>query len=376
MRELKYLKTSDLKPGVRVIMRIDANISFEGGISETPPRLIDAIKDMKAILSSGASLAIIGHRGRPKGQEQSLSLKPLVSFLAKKLDHEVKFMKDIQAPPSSERVVLLENLRFFKGESKDSRKFAKKLAEMGDIFVNNAFGVCHRKHASVHRLAKILPSYAGTSVKKEVEGLKLLKKADDRLLILGGVKLSTKMPLIENMANSVNFILLGSSYQSLLTRQRNSAWVDGSDKREGKMLAKLIAKYNHKIILPLDVRVLESEDSEVVVTKEANHIQPDDVVMDIGPETELRYAEFIDNADEIVWNGPLGIIENADGSEGTLSLIDALKRASGRTVIGGGDTLKLLTSDEIADFDFVSTGGGAMLSYLAGEKMPGLDVLQ
>lgn len=357
-------------------MRIDANVSFENGIDEMPLRLKDAISDMKHILNEGASLTIIGHRGRPKGQEQSLSLKPLVSFLEKHLDRQVDFLKGIQLPPANSRVILLENIRFFDGELKNKRGFAKRLSEMGDMYVNNAFGVSHRKQASLHKITKFLPSYAGSSVKREIEGLELLKKAKSRILILGGIKLSTKIPLIENLADSVEFILLGSAYQGLFTKLKSGVLKDKKDRKEAKLLAGIVKKYDHKIVFPNDVRILESEDSKELVAKESDHIQADDIILDIGPETELRYADYIENADEIIWNGPLGVIESHDGKEGTLSLIDTLKKANGRTLVGGGDTLSLITNDELSEFDFVSTGGGAMLAYLAGEKMPGLDVLQ
>lgn len=363
-------------------MRIDANIDPE---DTHPLRIIRLKDDIDQFTSQGSRIILCTHRGKPRGREGTLSTKHLVTILSNILGKKVIFTDSLESKKidrlfkeNPEALILLENTRFFKGETRNSRFYAKKLSRLADIYINNAFGACHRKHASVHRIASYLPSYAGSLLRNEVESLS--RELDKPfILVVGGLKLSTKIPLIKKMATKAEVIILGSGYANVWRSLRLGQYSTSFPvlKKEVRAMREIIKKFEHKVILPKDLRVLNREDDENIVIRDLHQLQPDDYILDIGPDTELLLSDYIHNAKSIIWNGPLGIVEHEEGKGGSLSLLDSLLAARlKKSIVGGGDTIKFLTPQEIESLYFVSTGGGAMLSFLAGEKMPALNVLQ
>lgn len=348
-------------------MRLDANVDPD---DLHPVRIVRALPEMEAILERGGRLMLMTHRGRPKGKEVTLSTKLLVprfeALLGRPVIHVAEFSREAcdrawRATP--EAVILFENLRFYDEEEKNDRRFAKMLAATGDVYVNNAFGVCHRKHASVHKITKYIPSFAGSVIEQEIQALDA-SFADPFVFVLGGAKMETKIPLLRKLAPKASAVLLGSAF-TLPDQAKSVAWLQ--------------RKYPGKIHLPPDVRAEEVKKDGAphpMIHVGTPHEMRDFKIIDIGPETELAYAALLLDAKSVLWNGPLGITEEEEGRNGTLSIIDALQHArQARVVIGGGDTIELIAPDEIEDHMFLSTGGGATLAYLSGAAMPGLRVL-
>lgn len=351
----------------RIMMRIDANIDS----SESHPLRITRItKDVHAILEKRAKLMLLTHRGRPKGREATLSTKHLAKRLELLLEHPVVFVEEISRTACDrawekqpEAIVLLENTRFEEGEEEDDAKLAKKWAGLGDLFVNNAFSVSHRKHASVHRITKYIEACAGTATLEEINHLNEPRE-EPFLLVLGGAKMETKIPLLKQLVPQTQAVLLGSGF--LLEQHREE-------------LLKVQKKFGEKIIIPVDVRLEKEGEIQVIETEEFinnGNVYTDWRPIDIGPEAEMQFATHALEAKSIFWNGPLGIAEMEEGENGTISMIDALMHAKqAQVIIGGGDTLEFINPDHSLSHIFLSTGGGATLAFLSNAPMPGLEVL-
>lgn len=372
-KSLSTWTARDIHHDDRVILRIDANVPMANRRVSVHGlhRLKANVDEIERLRSRGARIVIVAHLGDPKGRSmKALSLAPVARALGRVLKHSVRFVPHLPGS-DAERVIdrmapggiiMLENLRFDSGETENEPAFAKRLASCGDVFVNNAFGVCHRKHASIVGVTKYLPSFAGELVVREVNMLSTVPKKPF-VLVLGGIKMSTKIPLIERFGTSASAILVGGG--SALTMLAASMgkrlpqtvmFTKAADVAEAKVVAK---KYGGRIFLPCDL----------LVTKNA--------VPDIGPETVRCFARIIATAKTIVWNGPLGNTDRKDGFAGTLAIARAIaKNTSATSIIGGGETVECLEEFGLTDrFTHVSTGGGAMLAFLGGEALPGLEVL-
>lgn len=358
----------------RVLLRADFNI-------ENPKdpnglfRLEATIPTIKKLLRGGAKkIIILSHRGRPSSSEADLSLRPLAPLLAKRLNSEVDFalaeninkIKKI-IKSSRAKIILLENLRFFAGEESNDPKFARAIASLGDIYINDAFAVSHRKNASIVAITRFLPSYVGLLLEKEMASLNRVRKVEKRpfVLIVAGAKTADKIGVLKYFAKKADYILLGGGPANTFLRAAGVP-VDSSlyDPRLTSFAGKLLR--NRNIILPVDS------------LGEKNRI------LDIGPATERLFSKIISKSKLILWNGPMGQFEIKRFSSGTGSIWRAiLKNHKACVVVGGGETvasaklitnnLKLLTSKR--KNIFVSTGGGAMLDYLAGNKLSGIEVL-
>lgn len=367
---LTYFKPETLERGTRVLMRLDANVD---PADSHPVRITRAVPEIEAILAAGGRVMLMTHRGRPKGREATLSTKHLVPRLEALLERPVVHVPEFSRAACDrawrdkpEAVILFENLRFFDGEEKNGRAFARDMASVADLYLNNAFGVSHRKHASVHRITKYIPSFAGSLIREEVAALNTPFE-EPFAFVLGGAKMETKIPLLRKLAPSAAAVLLGSAFV-LPDQAKSVAWLQ--------------RKYGERIHLPIDIRVQMGEEIHVLTLarwREALEGEHAATLrcLDIGPETEMAYAATLLEMKSVLWNGPLGIVEEEEGKNGTLSLIDALQHArQARVVIGGGDTIELIQPEEIESHMFLSTGGGATLTYLSGAPMPGLRVLQ
>jgi phosphoglycerate kinase len=374
--KLRRYKISDIKKGTRVLLRVDANVPIKNGrVSEGAyGRIAQSIPEIKALLKRGATVILMTHLGDPKGRVvKSLSVAPIAREYSRLLKRDVS----IGLAPDCQ-ISILENLRFKSGEEKNDPRFARELAQLGDLYVNNAFGVCHRRHASVNAITKFLPSYAGELLAREVTELSRTSRKP-LLLVMGGLKLSTKMPLLQKLAPKASAILTGGGLAvTLLAAKRTipmtvAGELVGAD--EIKLAQSALTKFGEKIILPIDVRVRSSgpKVSEVMI----RDVHARQVVLDIGSHTALRYQQMLRIGGGVIWNGPMGIIEDRAGQDGTKAIASTLSILKvARSIVGGGDTVSFLEDHKFASgFSFVSTGGGAMLAFLAGEELPGISPL-
>lgn len=371
-----------------ILLRVDFNVPIKDGRIQDDYRLQAGLETIAWLLSQKARLIIMTHLGSPtNSKDQACSVKPLARHLQKLLKHPVKYLPAIVGPLvrkevaklKSGNIIFLENLRFNPGELNNDQKFAQELAALADIYVNDAFSVCHRDQASVSAIKKYLPSYAGLLLEKEILALKrVLRPKKPLVIIMGGAKISTKAPLIKKLYAQADKILLGGALANNFFKfqklEIGRSLIDSDSDKEVKQFFKN-KKLAAKIILPLDV-VVKTKEGESFLRK-LNAIKKTDQILDIGPETISAYSQYIKTAATLIWNGPLGKFEEASFKQGTLSIARALAaRSSGPAygVVGGGETIEALKLSKMAEYiDWVSTGGGALLSYLAGERLPGLE---
>lgn len=372
--KIQTWSATDIHADDRVLLRIDANVPMKNGKVSLHGlhRLHANVPEIERLQKRGARIILIAHLGEPNGKKVSgLSLRRIARAMASVLGHAVRFVPqlpnddvakivDRMAPGA---IVMLENLRFDAGETENDRAFAKRLASIADVYVNNAFSVCHRKHASIVGVTKYLPSFAGELVVREVKALSMVPKKPF-VLVLGGVKIGTKIPLVERFGSKVDAVLLGGGSALTMiaaTMKKLPVHLPLFTRTEDMTEAKTIAKkYGEKIYLPCDL----------LVTKNA--------IPDIGPETMTHFSAAIAKAKTIIWNGPMGNTERKDGFLGTLKIARAIARNKGAiSIVGGGETVECIEEFELSHaFTHVSTGGGAMLAFLGGEKLPGLEVLE
>jgi len=382
---MKSVELADVK-NKNIFLRVDFNIDLdEKGNILSDFRIKAVIPTIQFLLSAGAAKIIIAsHLGKPKGRDEKLSLKLIAEYLGKLLNQPVVFINDCigervkkevaDAPVGS--IIILENLRFYEGEEKNDDGFAEQLAGLADVFVNDAFGVCHRENASVAAITRFLPSYAGLLLKKEIENLNKVKDNFEKplVLILGGAKISTKLPLINNFLSKADKILLGGGLANTVLKSRGKEI--GKSIFEPELLTEAQKLNAENIVMPRDFLIGNSlEDGQARVTL-AENITINDWILDIGPNALEDFSSIIGQAKTIIWNGPVGYLENPVFSQGTNKIIEVIAKSQAFSVVGGGETLLALEKNKNFDkMRFVSTGGGAMLSYLSGEEMPGLKYL-
>ncbi len=334
MRFLSDLKKKDIS-GKTCVLRVDFNVeSIKDAL-----RLEASLPSIKFLLKNGAKVLILSHRGRPKGVDPELSLKVFLPFLKKHLKKEIHFLDGLPAHLPMGEVFLMENLRFWPEEEADDADFAKHIAKLGDLYVNDAFAVCHRANASVTQLPKFLPAYVGLLLQKELATLSEVMKKPKKplLLIFGGAKVEDKLPVIKFLLPKASKVLLGSSV------------INKDDE------------------LPKTDKILKPKD----------WIAEEGAAFDIGPITVAHYAEEIKKAKTIIWNGPVGKFEDPKYRRGSMEIAKAVAKSKAFTVIGGGETTQLILSLGLrTKIGFLSTGGGAMLEFLAGKKLPGIQALK
>ncbi len=380
------LKIKNLK-NKKVLVRVDFNVPVQEGKVKDDYRIKAALPTINFLLSAGAKVILMAHLGDPGSKVvPSLSLKPVARRLAQILKKTVDFVPETVGYKADEAIlkmkagdlVFLENLRFNEGELKDDLKFAKRLAGYGDIYVNEAFSVCHRKQASVSAIKKLLPTYYGLQLVSEVKNLdKILKPVKPLIVVMGGAKISTKAPIISKIYDSADKILLGgglaNNFFKHLKLELGKSLVDEDSEIYIKGFFKN-QKLANKIVLPVDVVVCGKNKKPKI--KKLDEINKSDAIFDIGPETIKMFSDYIKTAQTIVWNGPLGKFEEDSYKHGTIAIAIAIaSRSTGKAygLIGGGETVEALKQTKMEEYvDFVSTAGGAMLAYLGGAKMPGL----
>ncbi len=388
----KTVRDVDLR-GKRALVRVDFNVPLdEFGRVDDDTRIRAALPTIAYLLGQGASVILMSHLGRPKGQPSAkLSLRPVALRLEKLLGREVRFVTDCVGPAVEAEaaalqpgdVLLLENVRFYPQEEKNDPDFARQLAALGDVYVNDAFGAAHRAHASNEGVARYLPAVAGFLMEKEIEALSaLLTPEHPFVAIIGGAKVSDKLLVLRKLMEKVDTLAIGGGMAN--TFLRALGYRTGKSLVQEEMIPaaqELIARAREEgknLLLPIDVVVgdffMADADHKVVAVSEI----PDEwLALDIGPMTVKRYAEAVREAKTVFWNGPMGVAEWPAFAKGTEGMARALAESSAFTVVGGGDSVAALERTGLADrISHVSTGGGASLEFLEGRELPGVACLQ
>ncbi len=388
----KMLTDLDLK-NKRVLLRVDFNVPLDdNGYIVDDTRIYEAMPTIRYILKQGAKLIICSHLGRPNGEyNQKYSMFPVAQQLIKYLINRVYFAVDVVGPDAMEKaknlkpgeVLLLENLRFCKEEEADDLFFARKLASMADIYIDDAFGVVHRKHASIHRVAKMLPNAMGFLMGKEINAITSAMNNPNRpfVAILGGAKVSDKIAVIKNLLTKADTILIGGAMAFTFLKAEGynvgTSIVDDEKLEIAKNTLDEAKALGKTILLPVDVVCTEVYSPSARGTVYPVDKIPEDMMgLDIGPETIKLFSKVIKEAHTIIWNGPVGVFEFDNFADGTKKIAKALTKVNGTTIVGGGDTAAAIHEFGYEDdITHISTGGGASLKLLEGADLPGLDVL-
>lgn len=393
--KLRRLTNPDQVCGKRVLVRIDGNVPVKHSKAIDGPqgRIARAAVDLEWLRQHGAKIIVLSHRGRPGGKRvAAFSNAPIAKRLGELFGTKVKLCRDVVGERAVRLIetmhdgdmILLENLRFNPGEEQNSKSFASQLAALGDIYINDAFAVSHRAHASVDAITEELPSYAGPLLTHEVTVLESLFDTEPKrpfVLVSGGLKMADKLPVLEALLPRVDKVLIGGALaNAFFVAQGIKIGKSAFDKDGVPAAKKILKKWSKKIVLPTDVCVARRLSAQAKLESVAiDSIGEKDIAVDIGKKTLADFVEVIETARTIVWNGPLGYCEVNNFCVGTKNLIKAIAARTGKakTVVGGGDSVPLIEAENLTDrFTLVSTGGGAMLEFLAGKKLPGLEALE
>jgi phosphoglycerate kinase len=386
----KTVRNVDLK-GKRVIMRVDFNVPMKDGAVTDDKRIKASLPTIQYVLDQGASLVLMSHLGRPKGTgfEAEFSLKPASEVLAKLLGKPVLMAPDCVGPEVEAmakalkpgEVLLLENVRFHKEEEKNDPEFAKKLAELGEVYVCDAFGSAHRAHASVEGIAHQLPvAVAGFLMEQELEYLGRATQNPERpyVAILGGAKISDKILVVENLLKQCDQLIIGGGMANTFLAAKGLNMADSLVEAGSIETAKgIMEKAGGKLLLPVDAVIADKFDAEAnSQVVDVDKIPPGWRMMDIGPKSIKKFGEVLKAAKLVVWNGPVGVFEMPKFAEGTFAIAKLLATCGGTTVIGGGDSASAVKKAGVAkQMTHVSTGGGASLEFLEGKELPGVAAL-
>jgi phosphoglycerate kinase len=391
---MKSIKEEKNLSNKRILLRLDLNVPLDSDVITDTTRIDKILPTLEFLISQNTKIIIISHIGRPKGKVvNELSLGPVCKDLEIKLSQNIKLIsKNVKELSSKdffnsndEKIVMLENIRFYPEEEKNNPQFAKHLAALADIYVNDAFSCSHRAHTSIHDITNFLPSFSGLQLDLEVNALKKITSEIKKPItcIIGGSKVSTKINIIKNLIPKFdNIIIVGGMANNIIKYMGNnigkSLQEDSSDLII-KEIFSLSQTENCKIIYPKDVVVGKSLNG-TPQTKELNEILSDEMILDIGSKTINMINNIIDESNTILWNGPAGYFENPNFANGSIEIakkiIENNRSNKIYSVAGGGDTVSLLNSlNSINDFNFVSTAGGAFLEYLEGKELPGIKAL-
>ena len=389
----KTVRDIDSK-GKKILVRVDFNVPVDisSGAITDDSRIRAALPTIKYLLENDARVILMSHMGRPKGKViNELRLTPVAERLSEILGKEVKTTSDCighEAEQSASRlgngeILMLENLRFHVGEEEGSDEFARALAKLGDIYVNDAFGTSHRAHASMAGITKYLPAVAGFLLEKEVDTLSglLEKPAHPFTALFGGAKVSDKVALLRNIMNRVDNVLIGggmaATFLKSQSREVGKSKIEEETVETAAELSEEAKKHNTRLLLPVDVVVASAID----IKAEGNIVPVDEIpqdkmIVDIGPRTVDMFSEQLRASKTVFWNGPVGIEEIPQFAEGTHALANVVAGLEATTVIGGGSTAEVINSMGLAEkVTFVSTGGGASLEFLGGDELPGVVAL-
>jgi len=391
--DIRTLKDIPEIKGKRIIVRVDYNVPLQkDGEIQDDTRIVESLDTIKYLLEKGGRLIIVSHLGRPDGQyKEEFRLTRVAQYLGKLLNQNVKkfdlvlndqIKSEIDGMQDSE-IVMLENVRFHPGEESCDPKFTKELAGIGDIFVSDAFGAAHRKHASTAGIAQYLPAYAGLLMEKEIKALSPLMEDEPKrplTMIFGGAKIDTKIDVIKNFLEKADYFLIGGGLANTFLSAKGYNVGKSLYEAEKSELANEIMEKAENFILPHDVVVAE----EISETAKAENISIEKVenemkILDIGMESAEKFAKIVHDSGTIIWNGPLGLYEFTPFQNGSRTVAKALAANKNATsIIGGGDTIDSIKRFNISpdQFTHVSTGGGACIEFLAGKSLPGIEIFK
>jgi len=391
----RVIEDLDLK-GKRVLLRADFNVPLKDGQVTDDTRLRRTLPTIAALLDGGARVIVLSHLGRPKGREASLSLRPIAAVLERLLGRPVAFAEDCIGPAAEAAVaalpaggvLLLENLRFHKGEEANDPAFVAALAELGDLYVNDAFSAAHRAHASTEGLAHRLPAAAGRLMQEELEQLARALTSPERPLvaIVGGAKVSTKLDLLENLVGKVDTLVIGGGMaNTFIFAEGHGVGRSLCEKDMAETARRIVAKAREKnthILLPIDAVVAPAlADGVQSDLASVDGIPAEQMILDVGPQTLAAIEAALKKARTVVWNGPLGAFETHPFEKGTMEVAQLVSRLTKAgflvSVAGGGDTVAALAAAKVEDdVSYLSTAGGAFLEWLEGKELPGVKALE
>ena len=379
--------------GKKVLVRVDFNVPLKDGVITDETRIQAALPTIQYLLDHNAKVVLMSHLGRPKGEfKAEFSLKPVAERLQQLLTAKVTFAEDVVgqsadvavANMENGEIVLLENLRFHAEETKNDPEFAKKLASYGDIYVDDAFGAVHRAHASTAAVTQYLPAVAGFLIEKELQFLGNAVENPQRpfVAILGGAKISDKIGVIENLFGKVDSLIIGGGMANTFLAAQGldlaNSLVDVDSIDTAKDLMNKAKRLGVKIMLPIDVVAADKFDNDAkIVMVPVENIPAGYMALDIGQSTRMIFAEEIEQAKTVIWNGPMGVAEMSNFAAGTKAVAEAMaKTKDATTIIGGGDSAAAVKNLGYADkMSHISTGGGASLEFLEGKELPGIAAL-
>ena len=380
--------------GKRVLLRVDLNVPMKNGAITETSRIEKIIPTLKMLIEKEAKIIILSHIGRPKGKVvKGMSLEPISKKLSSLLNKEIFFNKNIINENTKEDVknitdgsiMMLENIRFNEGEELNDDIFSKKLSNLGDIYVNDAFSCSHRAHASVEGITKYIPSYFGLQILEEINALRKITSEIKKpiTLIIGGSKISTKINIINNLIKKFdNIIIVGGMANTILKYTGKEIGKSIHEKDCEPLIKEILEnskKYNCKVICPIDVVVSNSLDGKGK-NEDVNKINDNEMILDIGPKTILSIKKIINTSSTVLWNGPAGYFENPNFQNGTKEIVEIISEKTLNnnlfSVAGGGETVAAINKfKKLNSFTFVSTAGGAFLEYLEGKNLPGIKAL-
>ncbi len=388
---MSVIKMTDLDlAGKRVLIREDLNVPVKDGKVTSDKRIRASLPTIEHAMKAGAKVMLMSHLGRPTEGEpaEEFSLKPVADHLTELLGKPVRLITDyLENPPQLEdgEVVVLENVRFNKGEKKNDEELSKKYAALCDVYVMDAFGTAHRAQASTHGVAKYAPvACAGPLLVGELEALgKALENPDRPMVaIVGGSKVSTKLTVLDSLSKVVDQLIVGggiaNTFIAAMGHNVGKSLYEPDLVDEAKRLIADAKAKGADIPIPVDVVTgKEFSENAAAETKKVTEVADDDMIFDVGPETAAQYAELLKKAGTIVWNGPVGVFEFDQFAAGTKALAMAIAESQAFSIAGGGDTLAAIDKYGVADkISYISTGGGAFLEFLEGKKLPAVEILE
>ena len=391
MNNIKDHENLDQK---KILLRLDLNVPLKNRVITDETRINKILPIIDFLIKKNSKIIVLSHVGRPQGIiDNNLSLKPICENLEKKINQKVrligdnifKLKKENLFKDPNDKIVFLENIRFYREEEENDTSFAKHLAELGDLYVNDAFSCSHRFHASINKITKFLPSFAGLQLETEINALKKVTSEIKKPItcIIGGSKISTKIGIIKNLLPKFdNIVIVGGMANNIINFKGNQ--IGKSIREENceevvKEIFEISKKYSCEITFPEDVLVGKNFNDGSKI-KELNGVESDDLILDIGPKTIDKIKNIIESSKTILWNGPAGYFENSNFAKGSHEIAKAIirknKNKSIYSVVGGGDTIAVINQiNDIKNFNFVSTAGGAFLEYLEGKELPGIKAL-
>ena len=389
-----FLDQNLILKGKKVLLRVDLNVPMESGTITETSRIEKILPTIKLLIEKEAKIIILSHIGRPKGKiVEGMSLEPISKKISEFLNKEVLFDKNqINENTISKinkisngSIMMLENIRFNEGEEINDKKFSKKIASLGDIYINDAFSCSHRAHASIEGITKHISSYFGLQITEEINVLKRITSEIKKpiTLIIGGSKISTKIKIIKNLIKKFDDIIIVGGMANTILKHTGSKIGKSIYEHDCENLIKEILEkskaYNCQINCPIDV-IVSKNFHGTGKNKEIREIENDEMILDIGPKTILSIKKIINNSNTVLWNGPAGYFENSNFANGTKEIIKIITEKTLKdkifSVAGGGETVAAINKfNKLDSFTFVSTAGGAFLEFLEGKKLPGISAI-